>query len=301
MRLSVIKAWDRLLKNFHVHDELLAGFKYGWDVSFQGNPTPKDSRQNHPSAMSHMADVDHYIKKELEFGALVGPLPQDLPFQVFASPLGSVPKSHSEVTRTITDCSQGTAGINAWINAHFHRGRYWEIRLPSTRHIAASIAKVRAKNQGCEIQLFKIDLSRYYRFWMVCPGQTPFFAIKWRGDLFIDRAFGFGNRAACLGAQRGSNAISWIYRTQVPPSPDKQNSGSNCSCSAECDCGENYSIPTVMTSLEFPPRSLPPTSSQSSRSSASNPRPLRATWFHPRTLHWESSLMFPTILCHSVL
>ena len=30
--------------------------------------------------------------------------------------------------------------------------------------IAASIAKVRARNPGCEIQLFKIDLSRYYRF-----------------------------------------------------------------------------------------------------------------------------------------
>ena len=39
------------------------------------------------------ADVDVYIKTELEYAALLGPFREnELPFQVFRSPLGTVPK-----------------------------------------------------------------------------------------------------------------------------------------------------------------------------------------------------------------
>ena len=114
----VSEVWDKLFEGYFDHDELLASVKYGWDLSFKDSPEPRDSQWNHPSATSHEHDVQAYIDKELRFGAMVGPFTdQDLPFPVFASPMGSVPKSNSDTTRTITDCSQHGAGINHRIDA----------------------------------------------------------------------------------------------------------------------------------------------------------------------------------------
>ena len=51
--------------------------------------------------------------KELQFGALVGPLPDHLPFQTFCCPLASVPKPKTNSTRTVTDCTNSGYGVNA--------------------------------------------------------------------------------------------------------------------------------------------------------------------------------------------
>jgi hypothetical protein len=239
------EAWDKMFSSYFDHDELLNAVKYGWDLSFNGTPTPRDSSQNHPSAINHASDVDAYIAKELQFGAIAGPMPDNLPFEVFRSPMGSVPKPKSDSTRTITDCSQGLHGINNWIDAHKHRGKEWAIHLPTGDDIVNNIARVRRENPGKKVVLFKIDMSRYYRFFVVCPGQVVYLAIFWRGKLYLDRVFSFGNRGACLGSQRSSNAISWAFRTQVPPSPGTVNSGLSCHCSSDCGCGSNNCAPYV--------------------------------------------------------
>ena len=147
-------AWDTLLKNYFDHDELLNGVRFGMDLSFNGDPSPRNRTTNHPSAMQHMEDIDKYVAKELQFGALVGPLPAHIPFPVFASPLASVPKPKTNSTRTITDCSQGSSGINTWIDAHLHRGKYWQIKLPTGDTIKANIARVRKENPGKKVLLF---------------------------------------------------------------------------------------------------------------------------------------------------
>jgi hypothetical protein len=241
----VPEAWDKLLGNYFDRDELVKATRFGWDLSFSEKPNPRDAGANLPSAMAHSADVDKYVQAELAHGALVGPLPEDTPFKVYASPLGSVPKANSTSTRTITDCSQRGAGINSWISAHFHRGKEWAIHLPTTTHIIECIKRIRLRHPGKRILMFKLDLSRYYRFWLVCPGQSPFLGIKWRGKRYADRAWSFGNRGACLGSQRGSEAIGWIYRTQVPPYPHCQNSGVSCACPGPCEHGDNECKPYV--------------------------------------------------------
>lgn len=241
----VPEAWDKMLVRYFDHDEILSGVKYGWDLSFPSEPLPKDATRNHPSALKHEGDIDKYVEKELQFGALVGPLPDNLPFPTFCSPFGSVPKPKTNSTRTITDCSQHSAGINNWIDPHFHRGREWHMHLPTGQNIVQDISRVRRENPGKKILLFKIDMSRYYRFFVLCPGQSVFFCVQWRGRRYLDRACSFGNRGACLCSQRASNAIAWIFRTQVEPRPGVPNSGRFCCCRDDCDCGDLVCRPYV--------------------------------------------------------
>ena len=121
-------------------------------------------------------DVDAYIKSELEHAAILGPFREgQLPFKVFRSPLGTAPKI--PVRRTITDCSQISDGINSFISAHDHRGKTWKISLPTTHTIVELIKENRSLFPGQQLQMFKVDFSRWYRWFQVDPSQSIFFAI----------------------------------------------------------------------------------------------------------------------------
>jgi len=48
-----------------------------------------------------------------------------------------------------------------------------------------------------------------------------------------------------LCAQWTSEALTWVYRTKVPPSPGVENSGISCSCAGPCQCGDNLAYPYV--------------------------------------------------------
>ena len=249
------EAWKKLLGGYFDRDNLVNAFTYGWDLSLDRNPMPKNSKFNHPSARHFPADIGEYIGKELAFGCLVGPIPAVTPFPVFCSPLATVPKPGSSTRRTITDCSQGKLGINSWIPAHWHRGKKWKIKLPSTDDIVVAIRQVRSAHPGDAVVLFKLDLSRYYRWFLVDPGQVPYLAVRWDDKVYLDLAFSFGNRGAMLGAQRTSNAIAWMFRTQLPPGPGLKNSGRNCSCSDDCSCGDNRLLPYVDDLIAVVPKS----------------------------------------------
>lgn len=239
------EAWKSALGSYFDANNLAESYQFGWDLSFLPNPMPRDSKRNHPSALKKEADVEHYINQELAYGSIVGPIPDDVPFRTFASPLGLVPKQNSAIGRTITDCSQRGAGINTWIPPRWHRGEYFEMRLPTINHIIAAVHRCREKHPGKKILLFKVDLARYYRNFLVDPTQTPFLVIEWKGKRYMDRSLSFGNRGSMLCAQRSSNALAWIYRTQVPPSPGIPNSGASCSHPTDCSCGDNELCPYV--------------------------------------------------------
>ena len=136
--------WDKILATYFDKKELVAALRYGWDFSLAPDPNPADSQSNLPSALEYPDHVDEYVRTELAYGALVGPLPEDLPWPVFRSPLGTVAKPRCpEKRRTITDCSQRGRGINGWIRHDFHRGRYVKTCLPGTEEIVVAIRRVR--------------------------------------------------------------------------------------------------------------------------------------------------------------
>ena len=107
---------------------------------------------------------------------------------------------------------------------------------------------------GEVVVLFKGDYGRYYRQFLVCPSQSPFLAVGWREEKYADRSWSFGNRGACGGAQRFSSAVSWFFRTKVPPRPGAVNSGINCQCPGPCHCGCNQMEPYVDDSIGVAPK-----------------------------------------------
>ena len=49
----------------------------------------------------------------------------------------------------------------------------------------------------------------------------------------------FGLRSAVQAAQRQSEALAWVFRTQIPPAPGQVITVRNCKCSQKCSCGDN--------------------------------------------------------------
>ena len=238
-----LPAWKTALGSYFDAGELLRGFRFGWDVCFLSPPHPKDAQRNLPSADFAKKDVDKYIKQELEHGTLLGPFnPDELPFPVAHSPIGTVEKPRSETRRTIIDCSQRTLGINAWISAHLHRGQVWKLTLPNTRAIVEMVQTTRKHYPGTRLLMFKVDMSRWYRFLLIDPIAATFFAIRWGGKTFLDLAYSFGNRGAALVAQRVIWALCYLYRCKVSPRPNVTNSGTSCRCRSHCSCGQNSAV-----------------------------------------------------------
>ena len=229
--------WRFALGNYFDKNEILLALEFGWDFDFFQTPTPLDAPKNLASSNIVPAHVDIFFEAELGHGSMLGPFKaEDLPFTIFHSPLGSVEKD--PVYRTITDCSQQGAGINSFIDANLHHGSYWKLSLPSTDSFVAAIKRVREKFPGRPIFMWKADFSRYYRWFLLDPGQVPFFAVKWRGSSYLDRSMAFGNRAAAQFAQRVSWSVLHTFRTKIPPHPGTFNSGLFCSCSGHCRCGD---------------------------------------------------------------
>ena len=238
-----VEVWDEALRDYFDRPEIVKGMRYGWDVSFTAVPHPKNARCNLQGASLFANDVQVYVDQELKFGALVGPFEEkDLPFQVYCSPVNTVRKKNSEVRRTVVDCSQLDQGINSYIDAHLHRGTHWKLSLPTSQDIIRLIQSARQRYPGQSILIWKIDFARWYRWFILDPVASIFFAIRWRGKIFLDRALSFGNRAAALAAQRVIWAVVYLFRTKVPPFPGSYNSGISCSCSFHCQCGDNLAV-----------------------------------------------------------
>ena len=250
-----LEAWQKVTAGYFDREDILESIAYGWDLSLVGTPTPTDAKRNHASALNNREDTQSYINKELEFGCLVGPIPNP-PFSIICSPLGSVPKPGSSTRRTITDCSYNGKGVNSWIPRQWYRGQECKIRLPGMDDIVDSIRRVREKFPGEQILGFKLDLSRYYRNLRVDPGQSRLLGVRWEGKVYMDMSFSFGNRAAMVGAQRSSDAIAWVYRTKVSPDGHSVNPGWQCKCSKKCQCGSNELVAYVDDFIGIAPASL---------------------------------------------
>ena len=124
-----------------------------------------------------------YITKELSAGGLIGPFDSNpLTSPVILSPLQSVEKKVAD-------------------------GQDYQLRYPSVDNL---IKQIQTHGPGCLI--FKVDLARAFRqLLFMCPGDIGKCAFGWRGHIYLDIAFPFGLRSACLNCQRVADAICRIY------------------------------------------------------------------------------------------
>ena len=195
--------WKWALEGYFDGDKLYKGMIYGWDMSFMEEPKPRNAKWNLQGASIFERDVQAYVDQELKFGALVGPFEEaELPYPVYCSPLNTAPKKNSDTRRTVVDCSQLGAGINAFIDPHWHRGKCWKLTLSNSQTIIDLIIRTRLQYPGQRVLIFKLDFLRYYRWFILDPVAAIYFAIRWRGKIFLDTALSFGNCGAALAAQR---------------------------------------------------------------------------------------------------
>ena len=242
-----INFWRKKLKNYFDGKTVSDATEFGWDLGITDGGPPllwnwqKLAPSNHPSARNHPDQVDNYLLKEQTRGVLVGPLPQNLPFPVFVSPLGTVEKPGSTtIRRVIVDSSFPRGkGLNSFIPKHFYRGQVLRTKLPNIDTIVEMVRKAKDKYPGSKLKGFKVDLDAYYRYINTNPGDSPYQCIIWNHQLYIDLSWSFGLSSAVQAAQRQSEALAWVYRTQVPPAPGQENAGRNCKCLQKCHCGDN--------------------------------------------------------------
>ena len=252
-----VPAWREALGKYFDGPEILKHFQYGWDISFLEEPFPKDALWNLQGASLYEKDVQHYIDQEVSFGALLGPFDDsELPFRVYCSPFNTVKKKRSEIRRTVVDCTQLDRGINSFVDAHLHRGKVWKLTLPNSQTIINLIQRARNQYPGQRILIWKLDFARWYRWILLDPVAAIYFAVRWRGKVYLDAAMSFGNRAAALAAQRIIWSVVHTFRTKVPPFPGTFNKGISCSCEDHCDCGENLAAGYIDDFLGFSPQNL---------------------------------------------
>ncbi|CAC5385337.1 unnamed protein product [Mytilus coruscus] len=89
--------------------------------------------KNHSGARDFAKDIDKYIKKEVGYGAVLGPFASN-PFNdhLVISPLNSVPKANSEERRVIMDLSfpKGKS-VNDGIYKNVYLGKHVELHYPN--------------------------------------------------------------------------------------------------------------------------------------------------------------------------
>ena len=65
------------------------------------------------------------------------------------------------------------------IDAHWHRGIEWRLTLPNSQTIIDLIQMARQRYPGQAILIWKIDFARWYRWFILDPVSSIFFAIRW--------------------------------------------------------------------------------------------------------------------------
>ena len=173
-------------QNFETDDYAVCDFlEFGWPVglNYAGSLSTDQLSRNHKGATDFPSAVDSYLSLELERGAVIGPFSSN-PFSrpIVISPLNSVPKPQSFERRMILDLSWPTgSSINDAIPDRVYLSQPYSLAYPTIDTIAERVAFV---GRGC--LLFKRDLKRAYRQFLIDPFHYPLLGYQWHGELYFD-------------------------------------------------------------------------------------------------------------------
>ena len=192
------------------HDTQILDFlKFGWPIDHDGREVNSIPPRNHDSATRYGNEVHDYLRKELAYGATIGPFARS-PFQEPGlSPLSTRPKRGSEERRIIVDMSFPPGrSINDGIDKHTYQGEPVKLTYPSVDSLVQIMIR---KGRGC--LLFKKDLKRAYRQIPVDPADIRLLGYQWDDHLFFDTVLAMGCRSSAYICQRTTNLIRHIYST----------------------------------------------------------------------------------------
>ena len=162
---------------------ILCGLTNGFHICFDHRCHQWCNGHIHPSATEHPLIVQQHIKVERASGSLVGPLPPSLAATVHLSPLGLVPKPHSDKWRLIVNLSSPEGySVNDGICPD----------LTSVVYVSVDSAVEIIRCLGPGTELVKMNLKDTYRVIPVHPQDHHLLGIQWCGDTLVDWSLPFG-------------------------------------------------------------------------------------------------------------
>ena len=202
-------AWDLMLTDYSDRD-MTQFLRYGWPSSYTATNPPTPTHRNHPSALAHATEIEHFLDKELSKGALLGPFSKP-PFSPWTqnSPM-TAEKKDSVKRRVIIDLSFPEGGsVNDGVARIFVQGHESNYILPTVHDLAHRITSL-----GRGALIWKTDLQRAYRQLQSDPLDYPLMGIAHHGRHYIDICPSFGSRGSSEAQQRVSTAVCYLMGLQ---------------------------------------------------------------------------------------
>ena len=101
------------------------GLRDGFHIGFSRSSPLRSSTHNHPSSGDNSNAVAEHLSEELRLGRIIGPVHQSVCGHIQVSPLGLVPKPHSDKRRVLMDLSAPRArSVNDGISPSLCSLRY---------------------------------------------------------------------------------------------------------------------------------------------------------------------------------
>ena len=188
-----VSRWKAEATNHPNHKYVLDGVEFGFSLQYDGPPEPgKDYRPpNHTSAREYPTQVKQYLIKEVQEGALVGPL-NFAPFTTCCtfSPMMTKPKSDGKKRQIIVDLSFPDGGVNKFI--------------PTTHYAINLIHDLASSDMAA------VDVSRAYRNFRICPADWPLLIIHHDELAYMEMAMPFGARSSSYSMQQAAMFITRV-------------------------------------------------------------------------------------------
>jgi len=181
---------------------LCSYLKTGADIGYTGPRIARFSN-NLPTALAQPEIGTENLTKEVALGRVGGPFSTP-PFpNLQVSPIGLVPKKHSNKFRTIFHFSfpkSGVTSINYSISKEDHSLQYITID-----HAIQGILR---HGRGCFLP--KTDIESAFRLVPLRPSDYELFGMFWDGQYYYDRVIAFGLRSAPFLFNMSSDAVEWV-------------------------------------------------------------------------------------------
>ncbi|XP_078374065.1 uncharacterized protein LOC144657587 [Oculina patagonica] len=191
----------------HFVTSLCLGLREGFRIGYSG-PRTHSFYPNLRSANLHPDILEQNLLTEVLNGHTAGPFPVP-PFENFRiSPLGLVPKKHSDKWRTIFHLSYpktSSTSINANIPIEDYTLQY--ITVDNAIHLLLSLGK------GAFMS--KTDIQSAFRIIPIHPQDWELLGMQWKGLYFFDTVLPFGLRSAPFLFNMLSDALEWIIRHKL--------------------------------------------------------------------------------------
>ena len=173
----------------------------GTRIGYIGPRKPRLSK-NLPSAYKNAAIVSETLAKEVALGRVAGPFNDPPSPNLQVSPIGVIPKKHSDKFRLIFHLSYRKTGdsINSFISKEDYSLQYTKI----DNTIAALL------DFGPGTFMAKTDIECAFRIFPIHRDDWELLGMFWENQYFVDLFLPFGLRSAPFKFNNISTAVAWI-------------------------------------------------------------------------------------------